>query len=186
MNEKISKIIELCANVGITLVTLLISYTLIRGYLFRPAPTAEKQPATTRRAPSPGVTPSPGAKITIPGVDFASSEQTLLFVLSSSCKFCKESAPFYQRIIQEAKSIKNLRLVAMLPQDEKDGEKYLGDMGITIQEVKRSRPESVGASGFPTLILVDNRGAVKKAWVGKLPAEKEAEVINRINCATCG
>jgi hypothetical protein len=186
MNEKISKRVELCANVGITLATLLISYTLIRGYLFRPAPIAEERPATARRAPSPGATPSPGAKITIPDVDFASSEQTLLFVISTSCKFCKESSPFYQRIIQETQSIKNLRLMAVLPQDKKAGEKYLSDMGIAIREVKQSRPESVGTRGFPTLILVDNKGAVKKAWVGKLPAEKEAEVVNRIKCTTCG
>ncbi len=186
MNEKINKSIELCANVGITLATLLISYTLIRGYLFRPAPTAEERPTTSRRAPPPGATPSPGAKITIPGVDFAGSERTLLLVLSSSCKFCKESAPFYQRIIQETQSIKNLRLVAVLPQDEEDGKKYLSDMGIAIREVKQSRPESVGTSGFPSLILVDNKGAVKKAWVGKLPAEKEVEVVNRLKCATCG
>jgi thiol-disulfide isomerase/thioredoxin len=186
MSERINKTIELCANVGITLATLLISYTLIRGYLFRPAPTSEAQPATARRGSSPGPTPSQGAKVTIPGVDFANSERTLLFVLSSSCKFCKESAPFYQRIVQEAQSIKDLRLVAVLPQDEKDGEKYLSDMGISIREVKQSRPESVGTSGFPTLILVDNKGAVKKAWVGKLPAQKEAEVVNRIKCATCG
>ncbi len=77
--------------------------------------------------------------------------------------------------------MKNLRLVAALPQDEKAGEKYLSDMGIAIREVRQSRPESVGASGFPTLILVDNKGEVKKVWVGKLPAEKEAEVIDLIN-----
>lgn len=183
MNEKLSKRIELCANVGIMLATLLISYTLIRDYLFRPAPTAA---LATKDRPAPARSElSPGAKITIPNVDFASSEQTLLFVLSTACKFCKESAPFYQRIIQETQSVKNLRLVAALPQDKKESEKYLSDMGIAIREVKQSGPESVGAKGFPTLILVDNKGAIKKAWVGKLPAEKEAEVINRMKCATC-
>lgn len=179
MNEKISKKIELCANIGITLATLLISYTLIRSYLLHPSPTAEGRPAAARRALS------PGAKITIPGVGFASSGRTLLFVLSSSCKFCKESAPFYQRIVQETQSIKDLRLVAVLPQDVKQGEKYLNDMGIAIREVKQSRPESVGASGFPTLILVDNKGLVKKAWFGKLPSEKEVEVVSQLKCDTC-
>jgi thiol-disulfide isomerase/thioredoxin len=184
MNEKISKGIELCANVGITVVTLLISYTLIRGYLFRPAPTPEGRPATAGAPPSMAL--SAGAKISIPGVDFASSDQTLLFVISTGCKFCKESAPFYQRIVQESQSIKSLRLVAVFPQGKSAGEKYLSDMGIAIREVKQSEPESVGARGFPTLILVDNKGAVKKTWVGKLPAEKEAEVVSRMKCATCG
>jgi hypothetical protein len=183
MNERINRGIELCANIGITLATLLISYTLIRGYLFHSTPTAEGQPAATRRAPSPR--PSPGAKITIPDVDFASREQTLLFVLSTSCKFCKESAPFYQRIVRDAQSIKNLRLVAALPQSKEEGEKYLSDMGIAIREVKQSKPESFGTSGVPTLILIDNKGAVRKAWVGKLPTEKEAEVVSYIKCATC-
>src|SRR5262245_9783514 len=101
MNERISKNIELCANIGITLATLLIIYALIRGYLPRPSPPAEGRPATARRALA------PGAKITVPEVDFASSGRTLLFFLSSSCKFCKESAPFYQRVVQEAQSIKD-------------------------------------------------------------------------------
>ena len=46
--------------------------------------------------------------------------------------------------------------------------------------MKQSMPFSVGANGFPTLMLVDNTGTVKKTWVGKLSEEKEREVIEQM------
>ena len=48
------------------------------------------------------------------------------------------------------------QFVALFPQDIKQSEQYLKDNGIGIQDVKQSMPFSVGANGFPTLMLVDN------------------------------
>jgi len=33
--------------------------------------------------------------------------------------------------------------------------------------------------GTPTPLLVDNKGIVQKAWLGKLPELKEKEVLNQ-------
>lgn len=181
MNEKINKRVELCANIGITLLTLMGGYLLIRSYLFnKEAVTGSRAAAvTTKRVPL------PGAKIAVPGINWEDKNRTLLFVMSSSCKYCKESAPFYQRIVKETQKMKDLRLVALLPQDVEQGEKYLNNMGIAISEVKHSEPGAVGASGFPTLIMVDKTGTIKKAWVGKLSADKEVEVITQLKCTDC-
>jgi hypothetical protein len=43
-----------------------------------------------------------------------------------------------------------------------------------------------GASGFPTLMLLDKTGMVKKAWTGKLSSERESEVLDSIKCTNCG
>jgi hypothetical protein len=50
--------------------------------------------------------------------------------------------------------------------------KRLSDLRVAIREVKQFRPESAGASGFPTLILAENKVAVKEKLVGKLPVKK--------------
>jgi thiol-disulfide isomerase/thioredoxin len=181
MNEKISKQIELCANIGIILLTLMGGYVLIRGYFSNTMTVTEGRAvtATTKRVPTPGM------KVSVPGVNWEDKDRTLLFVLSSSCKYCKESTPFYQRLVKETQKIKDLRLVALLPQEVEQGEKYLSDMGIAIREVKQSGPGSVGASGYPTLVIVDNTGTIKKAWVGKLSPEREEEVLDQMKCANC-
>jgi hypothetical protein len=181
MIDSISKKIELCANIGIILLTLMGGYLLIRGNFFKSPIVIENRPATatTRRIPTQGM------RVSVPGINWEDKERTLLFVLSSSCKYCKESTPFYQRIIKETRSIKDLRLVALLPQEIEMGEKYLSDMKIAIRDVKQAGPAAVGASGFPTLIMIDNTGTIKNAWVGKLSAEKEAEVLSQVKCTNC-
>jgi hypothetical protein len=40
--------------------------------------------------------------------------------------------------------------------------------------------DHVEVSGTPTLILVDRLGVVQRSWVGKQPAQGEAEVINTL------
>src|SRR6266498_2320648 len=68
----------------------------------------------------------------------------------------------------------SIRFVAVFPGDVKEAEQYLKDKGIGIQDVVQAMPNSVGASGFPTLMLLDKTGTVKKAWTGKLSAERES------------
>jgi hypothetical protein len=70
--------------------------------------------------------------------------------------------------------------VAVLPQDVSEGRKYLNELGVPINEVRQSTLESLGVGGTPTLILVDNKGAVTDSWVGKLPPDKESEVLGHL------
>jgi Redoxin len=137
-------------------------------------PQAQNQPQATRTGPIPGM------KISHPDINWAKNGRTLLFVLSTQCGFCNASTNFYKQAVQEKQSIKDIQFVALFPQDIKQSEQYLKDNGIGIQDVKQTMPFSVGANGFPTLMLVDNTGTVKKTWVGKLSEEKEREVIEQM------
>jgi hypothetical protein len=94
--------------------------------------------------------------------------------------------PFYKKLVDESKKIKDIRFVALLPQERDQALKYLTDMGIGIQEIQQSTPNAIGASAFPTLILVDKTGTIKKSWVGKLSPVQEAEVVHELNCINCG
>lgn len=170
--SNISKKIEVAANVAIIAVALLLGGVLVKRYLL-PDATADGQSATAESL-------KPGTKLSLPGVDWSQSRQTLVMALSTNCHFCTESAPFYQRLVQEKSKHNDVRLLAVLPQSVEESQKYLNEHGVAVNEVKQATPDTVGARGTPTLIIVDSAGAVVDAWVGKLPEAKEGEVLDRL------
>lgn len=54
-------------------------------------------------------------------------------------------------------------------------------LGIGINDIVQSPLSSVGASGTPTLLLIDNRGAVVDSWVGKLTDVAAEQVRARVS-----
>jgi thiol-disulfide isomerase/thioredoxin len=165
---------ELFANVAIIIVALLIGVVVVKRFLF---------PSQPHR---PDKLISVGAKMPLPDMDWAKNRQTLLLVLAQGCRFCAESAPFYQRLAKEALGHNDVQLVAVLPQSPDEGRKYLNDLNVDIKEIKQAELASLQVTGTPTLILVDGQGLVTQAWVGKLPTEEEADVLRSLQCTTCG
>jgi hypothetical protein len=170
--KHLSKKIEMIANLAIILVAMLLTIAIVERYRFVP-----KAPNTS---PVAGVPTQPGTKLSLPGVDWSKSERTLVMVLSTGCHFCSESAPFYQRLAQEKTRRGGIRIVAVLPQDTADVQKYLSEHGVSVDEIKHLSPGEVQVSGTPTLILADRNGSVVATWLGKLPPDKEGEVLSRL------
>ena len=168
--KDLTKKVELLANIAIIAVAALLAFVLVSRYLLPSEQKAGVAEATQIKA---------GTKLSLPGVDWGQSDRTLMLVLSTTCHFCSESTPFYQRLAQEKSKHGGARLIAVLPQTVEEGQKYLADHGVTVDEVKQAGPDAVYMKGTPTLILVDGEGSVVDSWVGKLPAEKEAEVLSR-------
>lgn len=172
--KNITKRIEVAANIAIIIVALLIGGVAFKRYLVNDlrAPLNKQIIA--------------GSKISLQNVDWTKNDQTLLLVLQKGCHFCSESAAFYQRLAQSAATGRsNTQLIAVLPQDVSEGRAYLNDLDVPI-EAKQASVGSLGASATPTLILVNKAGEVKASWVGKLPAEKEAEVLRRVETERAG
>lgn len=69
-----------------------------------------------------------------------------------------------------------MRLVALFPQPLQDSRTYLDKLGIKVDDVVQSPLSFAGVSGTPTLLLIDNQGAVIDSWVGKL-SEGAAEEV---------
>lgn len=170
--NSLAKRIELLINIAIIVIALLLGGVLAKRYLW-PSDHAASTSDIDPRIPS-------GMKASLPDVDWAKNGQTLLLVLSRHCHFCSESAPFYQRLVQEAEKNGNTRIVAVLPQEIDEGKKYLSDLGVPIGEVKQAGLDAIGVTGTPTLILVDRNGIVKNSWVGKLSAPEESEILSRL------
>jgi|SoiMethySBSTD1v2_1073268.scaffolds.fasta_scaffold03486_5 redoxin len=169
MPGKFSKTIEVTTNIAIITVAILLGIVLVKNYLL------------AGPKPDPGVPPTVpvGTKMSLQDVNWGAKKQTLLMALSDTCRFCTESADFYKKLAQERAKHDDLRLIAVLPQDVSAGQAYLNKLGVAVDEIRQSPLDDVGVKATPTLILVDDKGVVTASWVGKLPPEKESEVMNR-------
>jgi thioredoxin-related protein len=171
--SNIGRKIELLANVAIIVVAVLLSATLVKNYLVAgPAPVRESNP---RRAPASSLI---GEKVNLPDVDWQKNERTLILAISTSCHFCTDSAPFYKRLVAERGAT---RVVAVLPQSAGEGRDYLSKHGVAVDEVRQAGLDSLGVTGTPTIIMADKEGKVSSVWFGRLPPEKEREVLNQVH-----
>lgn len=172
MNSKLAKSIELLTNISIITVAILLSVVLVKHYLLTEA--------RIHTADSQSHVAVAGAKLPLPGVNWAENRRTLLLALSAKCHFCTESADFYKRLAEAKAQRNDIRMIAVLPQEVAAGQAYLDRLGVKVDEVRQSPLDAVGATGTPTLIMVDGDGTATEMWLGKLPPDKETEVLARI------
>lgn len=118
-----------------------------------------------------------GTKITLPDLNWSLSQQTLLLVLSTTCKYCTASAPFYRRLVNQVSLTNGTRLIAVFPQDINESQEYFARLDIKIHTLRQALPASLGAKGTPTLLLVDNNGTVIRSWEGVVPPAVETEIL---------
>ncbi|MFN2576678.1 MAG: hypothetical protein ABR607_03200 [Pyrinomonadaceae bacterium] len=122
--------LEVLANVAVIVTSVVLCSVLAKKYFF---PANKKIANTASMALSPANAQSKqslqrGTKIALTGVDWSKSDRTLVLVLSTTCHFCSESAPFYQKL--EEQKPNDLRLVAVLPQTVEQSRVYLNKLGV--------------------------------------------------------
>jgi thiol-disulfide isomerase/thioredoxin len=188
---KLARALDVATNLSIIALAVIATTVLIKNHLLRPkVPTVVEGAAVDRNSsrsaqnqrpdrPSP-TAPAAGTQVSLPGVNWGESEETVLLALSNKCHFCSESAPFYQKLMGELAGRKDVRVVAVFPQEASEGKKYLEGLNVPITEVAQASLDSLGVRGTPTLLIVDKSGAVKQSWVGRLTADKESEVLSRV------
>jgi hypothetical protein len=172
--NNLGKRIEFLANLSITIVSILLIIILVRSYLLTDSRDANHYP-------SPTISDNQlqkGTRVSLPDVGWQKNGDTLLLAISTTCHFCTESAPFYQRIVRERG---NVRLVALAPQSAEEAQSYLKNLGVEVDEIKQVSPDTIGVRGTPTLILVDGEGNIKNFWVGLLTSDHENEVLTQLN-----
>jgi len=119
-----------------------------------------------------------GQTIALPGVHFPAQQSSLIFAISSTCHFCKESEPFYRNLL--AKSQGNVRMVAVLPQSQAEAESYIQQAAMPSVQVVSAELDSIGVHATPTLLLVDENGKVQNAWIGELDGTRQQQVLSRV------
>lgn len=102
----IFKKVELIANGSIIIVAVLLSVVLVKSYLF----TNSSPPNTNLETNNNEI--HVGQVVALPDVDWTKNGRTLLLALSTTCHFCTQSSPFYQRLVKEHG---DTQLIALVP-----------------------------------------------------------------------
>ncbi|HLH43740.1 MAG TPA: hypothetical protein VKV74_12175 [Bryobacteraceae bacterium] len=109
----------------------------------------------------------------------APSDVTLVVAMTTSCVYCKASAPFYRRLLENvAPDIpRAVQTVAVMPEGKDRAADYLRDsLLLRFSSVVQDMP-GLRVSATPTLLVVDREGIVRGAWVGMLDSSAEDEVV---------
>lgn len=181
--------IQLLSNIAIIVIAILLSVITVK--LFFPA----TLPVSTTGVPKANSTSDRGstlaeisAKTSTPlgktfpldNIDWKSNQKTLVLYISTTCRYCNESSPFYKRLVDKYSNDKSVKILAVLPQTVDESKTHLNSLGVGIVDVYSARLSSIGVSATPTILLVNDSGIVLEYWRGKLTNEKETEVLNRL------
>lgn len=169
--NKLHKRAELFANIAIIIVATLLSVVLVKRFVLdrnEPAnPLAANQLASGDRVP-------------LEGIEWLKNRHTILLVLQKGCRYCTESAPFYQRLIRETANRNDVKLIALFPQSVAEAKQYLNEIGVSIADIRQVDLHRVKVGGTPTLILVNEGGVALDVWKGKLPPDAESQVLSKL------
>ena len=150
--RNIHKKIETASNIAIIIVALLFGGVLINRYFVSASPTPTAVENKEIKA---------GTILPLSEIDWNKSNKNLVLVLSTNCHFCSESTPFYQKLAARQKAENsNSRLIAVMPQSVDEARHYLTESGISVDEIKQTSLNTINIQGTPTLVLVDQNGAV--------------------------
>ncbi len=164
-HTRVAKGIETAANIGIVIVALLAAVFMAKSHF-----ASSVQP----RQPIPI-----GSKIEVKDITWTASRATLVLALSTTCRFCTESAPFYRELTKYAKE-RNIRTIAILPQPLNEASTYLSNENVRVDEIRQNELSAVHVTGTPTLLLIDSKGTVQGSWIGKLPEQSEKDVLAKL------
>jgi thiol-disulfide isomerase/thioredoxin len=160
--------LEALANVTVIVVALAVGFVALRGKIA--APHIPRSVAAGDRLGQ------------VPGLDLSRNRRTLVLALDSSCHFCRDSAPFYQRLAQaQPRGSDDVEIVALFPNEAEAVRQLMKDEGLAFRSVSAVPVEKLGITGFPTLLLVGRDGRVERTWLGLLTPREELEVINAVS-----
>lgn len=112
-------------------------------------------------------------------VDWALSNRTIVLAMQTTCHYCTDSAPFFRKLSAAAHG--KVRTVAILPQPIGTSKTYLDGLGVKVDEIRQFPLSDIGVHGTPTLVLVNDRGAIQNVWVGELTPDEERQVLSVVN-----
>ena len=116
-----------------------------------------------------------GREVKLPGANWQSAPLSVLLQISSKCRFCNESMPFYKQLTTAGQARKIPMIVAS--RDAVDVmRKHLDEQQVAVDRVLHSRLDEF-RMGTPTVYVVDSKGMVKRVFIGKLDAAGEKQLL---------
>jgi hypothetical protein len=117
-------------------------------------------------------------QVNLPGADWQSAPVSVLLQISSTCHFCNESMPFYRQLMA-ARQAGSVKVPVIVASADAVGvmRKHLEDQQVVVDKVLHSRLEAFPMV-TPTVYIVDSRGVVKRAFIGKLDSAGEKQLLS--------
>jgi thiol-disulfide isomerase/thioredoxin len=138
--------VQFLANISTVIIAVLFGAFVIKSFVGDSSAPPPKIPATiapsaSTQGPVPKTTPV-GQAVPLENVDWAKNQKTLVLYVSTKCKYCTESGPFYQHLLEE-NAAKNVKFVAVVPQTVEEGREYLSNLGVKINDVHQGPLQSI-------------------------------------------
>lgn len=97
-----------------------------------------------------------------------------LIWIQTTCRWCTESIPFYNRLVSDAGTERVIFLGSQPVDLLRD---YLNLHGLQDATVDSIGSQTTRFTGTPTILLVGSDGVVRRVWLGKLRKIEEDEVL---------
>ena len=123
-----------------------------------------------------------GKAIQLRNVNWSDSDRTIVLVLSTTCRYCAASAPFYRELLGASVS-DHVRIIAVFPETPAEAGAYLRIHKLDKAEIRQSTLGDIGVNGTPAVLLVARDGRVRQGWIGALSATQEAQVFTSLHLA---
>jgi hypothetical protein len=106
------------------------------------------------------------------------TKRNVLLFVRPGCFACAANMSLYRSIASIPG--RRFRLVAIGPTGTAT-EKYLSDNNVQPDEVKLSDFARLGVVATPTILLTDQTGVVRRAWIGTLEDPRTRDFLNAIS-----
>lgn len=111
---------------------------------------------------------------------FRRSGRMLLLVTASTCHFCTNSIPFYQRLSITARR-SGVPVVAVAAEPVGTNRQFLASGGVLIDATLSGEELQLPTRGTPTLVIVRNDGQILSLWEGLLDSSSESRVLEAVS-----
>lgn len=165
--------LESLSHVAFIVACLTLSVYVGKRVLEGPASTTRDARQTTSG------TVRPGDELPLPGAGFEAFDRTAVLWISTTCRYCTESVPFYRQLAAKRHDRENRVGLIVASYEPADSlERYLAQHDIVVDAVFTVPTGVRTVEGTPTITIVDARGTVVAVRAGLLTAEGEREVLS--------
>jgi hypothetical protein len=120
-----------------------------------------------------------GRTVNLASITSSPSSRNVVLALSQSCHFCQDEMPFYHTLGEAARGTKT-HVYAVFPPAETGSDTYLASRSVRVDGVASERLDALGVRGTPTVLVVDAKGKIARAWVGALNDAQKQEVLQTV------
>jgi len=105
------------------------------------------------------------------------SRMTVVVAMTTHCPYCIMSLPLYRRIGEIAVRDHSISFLAVTPEAVDPMRDLLSQNDVAVSGVIHSSLPKLGTTVTPSLFAVNSEGTIMRAFIGKLPEAKEAELF---------